>query len=236
MGKKSHRHRKQAARPKVKYQFIEEHRLEFPIRVLCEVLEVSESGYYEWRKRQPSRRQKADEELTVQLETVFEQSRQTYGSPRIHATLRGEGVSCSRRRLQWNKLNDTALTLKALQMAIAQRQPGAGVIHHSDHGSNYTSGQYRAQLAQIGAVVSHSRPGRPQENGIAESFNKTVSYEKLYLEEYQNLAEVETGLKDWMSRIYNGGRLHSSLGYQSPVEFEQNWLAQKAQPSGLVDS
>ena len=142
----------------------------------------------------------------------------------------------SRKVVGWavSSYNDTALTLKALQMAIANREPTAGLIHHSDHGSNYTSGQYRAQLAQIGAVVSHSRPGRPQENGIAESFNKTVSYEKLYLEDYQNLNELEVGLMDWLSRIYNGGRLHSSLGYQSPTEFEQNWLAQKAQVSGLV--
>ena len=131
-------------------------------------------------------------------------------------------------------VNDTALTLKALDMAIGERQPEPGLIHHSDHGSNYTSGEYRAKLAQIGAVVSHSRPGRPQKNGIAESFNKTVSYEKLYLEEYQNLAEVELGLSDWLERIYNGGRLHSSLGYLSPVEFEQLWLAHKGSSSGLV--
>jgi transposase InsO family protein len=121
-------------------------------------------------------------------------------------------------------------------MAIAQRQPAPGLIPHSDHGSNYTSGQYRSQLAQTGAVVSHSRPGRPQENGMAESFNKKISYEKLYLEEYQNLAEVEAGLTDWLGRIYNGGRLHSLLGYQSPLEFEQNWLAQKALGNGLVKS
>jgi len=144
----------------------------------------------------------------------------------------------SRKVVGWalSPINDTALTLKALQMAITQREPEAGLIHHTDHGSNYTSGAYRAQLAQIGAVVSHSRPGRPQENGIAESFNKTVSYEKLYLEEYQNLSEVEAGLTDWLARIYNGGRLHSSLGYHSPVEFEQNWLAHKALSSGLVES
>ena len=142
----------------------------------------------------------------------------------------------SRKVVGWavSRYNDTALTLKALQMAIAQCQPTPGLIDHPDHGSNYTSGQYRDQLAQIGAVVSHSRPGRPQENGIAESFNKTVSYEKLYLEEYQNLNEVEVGLEDWLGRIYNGGRLHSSLGYLSPLEFEQNWLAQKALASGLV--
>jgi len=75
----------------------------------------------------------------------------------------------TRRVVGWaiSRYNDTALTLKALDQAIAARQPESGLIHHSDHGSNYTSGEYRGRLAQIGAVVSHSRPGRPQENGIA---------------------------------------------------------------------
>ena len=102
MGKKSHSDLQPAARPKVKYQFIQKQRVEFPVRVLCEVLEVKESGFYAWRKRQgrePGRYQKADEELSVQLEKVFEQSRQTYGSPRLHAALRSQGVSCSRHRV-----------------------------------------------------------------------------------------------------------------------------------------
>lgn len=72
---------------KMKCHFIEEQHSQFHVRVLCEILKVSESDYYGWRKRQPSRRQKVDEELTTQRETVFEQSRQTYGSPRIHAAL-----------------------------------------------------------------------------------------------------------------------------------------------------
>lgn len=142
----------------------------------------------------------------------------------------------SRKVVGWaiSPYNDTALTLAALNQAIANRQPGPGLIHHTDHGSNYTSGDYRQRLAEIGAVVSHSRKGRPQDNGMAESFNKTISYEKLYLEDYTNLAEVALSLGDWVDRIYNGGRLHSSLGYQSPVEFEQNWLGENPQPSGLV--
>jgi putative transposase len=130
----------------------------------------------------------------------------------------------SRRCVGWtvSAINDTALTLKALNRAIAERQPGTGLIHHSDHGSNYTSGDYQARLKEIGARNSHSRPGRPQENGIAESFNKTVSYEKLFLEEYENLAEVETSLEEWMQDNYNARRLHSSLGYLPPMEFEAN--------------
>lgn len=84
----------------MKYQFIEQQRQDYPVRVVCEVLEVSESGYYAWRKRQPDQHwHQADNELAAQVETIFEQSRQTYGSPRVHAALRTSGVSCSRRRM-----------------------------------------------------------------------------------------------------------------------------------------
>jgi putative transposase len=128
----------------------------------------------------------------------------------------------SRRCVGWavSTINDTALTLGALNRAIADRQPATGLIHHSDHGSNYTSHLYQERLREIGARTSHSRPGRPQENGMAESFNKTISYEKLFLEEYVNLAEAEAGIADWIERIYNGRRLHSGIGYLPPVEFE----------------
>jgi putative transposase len=95
------------------------------------------------------------------------------------------------------------------------------LIHHSDHGSNYTSHLYQERLREIGARISHSRPGRPQENSLAESFNKTISYEKLFLEEYANLAEAEAGIADWITRIYNARRLHSGIGYLPPVEFEE---------------
>jgi putative transposase len=129
----------------------------------------------------------------------------------------------SRRCIGWavSALNDTALTLGALNMAIADRQPDAGLIHHSDHGANYTSHLYQERLRQIGARISHSRPGRPQENGMAESFNKTISYEKLFLEDYANLAEAQAGIGDWITRIYNARRLHSGIGYLPPVEFEE---------------
>jgi putative transposase len=133
------------------------------------------------------------------------------------------------------RTNDTALTLKALNQAIATRQPLSGLIHHTDRGSNYTSAEYQARLAQIGAKVSHSRPDRPQENGMAESFNKTISYERLLLEEYETLAEVESSLENWLEPLYNRRRLHSSLGYLSPVEFELNWLKQLAE-HGMVES
>ena len=84
----------------MKYQFIEIQREYYPVRVMCEVLEVSESGYYAWRKRPPEqRREQADKALAEQVAPIFEQSRQTYGSPRVHAALRERGVKCSRRRV-----------------------------------------------------------------------------------------------------------------------------------------
>jgi putative transposase len=131
----------------------------------------------------------------------------------------------SRRCVGWavSNVNDTTLTLAALNRAIESRQPQPGLIHHTDRGSNYTSGEYQQCLVKIGAVVSHSRPGRPQENGMAESFNKTVSYEKLFLEDYTNLAEAEAGLGEWIERLYNTRRLHSSIGYLRPVEYEESW-------------
>jgi putative transposase len=113
------------------------------------------------------------------------------------------------------------LLYRALNKAIANRQPGAGLIHHTDHGSNYTSHLYQERLRETGARTSHSRPGRPQENSLAQSFNKTISYEKLFLEEYADLAEAEAGIGDWIGRIYNERRLHSGIGYLPPVEFEE---------------
>jgi transposase InsO family protein len=84
----------------MKYQFIEQQREAYPVRVLCQVLQVSESGFYGWKKRKPDqRREQADKELGARVAEVFEGSRQTYGSPRVHAALRSEGVKCSRRRV-----------------------------------------------------------------------------------------------------------------------------------------
>jgi putative transposase len=84
----------------VKYAFIQTQKQEYPVRVLCEVLEVSESGYYQWRKRKPCPFQlKAKHKLEEQVAEAFEQSRQTYGSPRVHAALVQKGVGCSRRKV-----------------------------------------------------------------------------------------------------------------------------------------
>jgi transposase InsO family protein len=134
----------------------------------------------------------------------------------------------SRKCIGWaiSPTNDTALTKKALERAISTRQPKPGLIHHTDRGSNYTSEAYRQRLTEIGAKVSHSRPGCPQENGMAESFNKTARYERLYLTEYTNLTEVEADLDHWLDNLYNQRPLHSALGYLSPVQYELLYINQ----------
>lgn len=83
----------------MKYAFIEAHKKDFPIRRLCHVLEVSESGYYAWRKRAPSKRKRADEELGKRIEDAYQNNRRVYGSPRLHAELKEQGMRCGRKRV-----------------------------------------------------------------------------------------------------------------------------------------
>ncbi len=83
----------------MKVQFIDEHRHLFPIVRMCQVLDVSENGYYNWRKRGKSKRKQDDEELTERIEDAYQQHGGKYGSPRIHATLKTQGIYCSRKRV-----------------------------------------------------------------------------------------------------------------------------------------
>jgi transposase InsO family protein len=116
---------------------------------------------------------------------------------------------------------DTALTLKALRMAITNRHPGAGVIHHSDQGVQYASHEYVDELKDRGFEISMSRKGNPYDNAMMESFFKTLKYEEVYLCEYKTLADVENRLPYFIEQVYNLKRLHSALGYRPPNEFEE---------------
>jgi putative transposase len=113
---------------------------------------------------------------------------------------------------------DTALCLEALRMAIAQRNPPNGIIHHSDRGVQYASQAYVDTLLQHGFRISMSRKGNPYDNATAESFIKTLKTEEVYLWEYRTLADVQNRLPYFIEEVYNRKRLHSSLGYRPPVE------------------
>jgi len=128
----------------------------------------------------------------------------------------------SRKCLGW-ALGDQltgALTEQALALAIAARQPGPGLIHHSDQGVQYANHAYRTRLEQLGAAISMSATGRPTENARVESFFSTLKREEVWLNDYQNLADARQHLERFLDQIYNHERLHSSLGYRPPAEYE----------------
>ncbi len=116
----------------------------------------------------------------------------------------------------------TELPLKALTMAIAQRRPSSGCIHHSDQGLQYASIDYTAVLLEHGFKISMSRAGNPYDNAIMESFFKTLKSEEVYLYRYETLVDVLRRIPFFIQEVYNKKRLHSSLGYLPPIKFEAN--------------
>jgi putative transposase len=115
----------------------------------------------------------------------------------------------------------TRLPLSALDHAIAERQPRPGLVHHSDRGVQYASGDYVRTLRKHGMIPSMSRPANPYDNASCESFMKTLKREEIYASQYRDLDHLRANLIEFIERYYNRLRLHSALGYQSPEEFEQ---------------
>lgn len=141
----------------------------------------------------------------------------------------------SRRAVGWalDRSLQTHLPLAALERAIFSRQPGPGLVHHSDRGSQYASHEYVQRLESIGAVLSMSRPGRPWENGQCESFLKTLKQEEIDARPYHTMEELEQHLEEFIEQVYNRVRLHSALGYQSPAEFEQQQARRRTEVNWL---
>jgi len=128
----------------------------------------------------------------------------------------------SRRCVGWrlSRQISTSLTLSALEMALATRRPSSGLIHHSDRGVQYASSEYVVRLQEAGAQISMAAVGNPYENAKAESFFRTLKMEEVYLKDYRDFEEAEENIAQFIEEVYNNKRLHSSLGYLPPVEFE----------------
>lgn len=130
---------------------------------------------------------------------------------------------CSRKVIGFSisKRIDRTLTISALEMAIQRRKPLRGVIHHSDRGVQYLCDDYVELLQKHGFHVSCSRKGNPYDNAWTESFMKTLKYEEIYMGNYETYLDVVENLPHFIEEIYNKKRLHSSLGYVPPEEFEE---------------
>ena len=279
------------------YRFVEAHRKEYPVTVMCRVLEVSTTGYYAWRGRPESDRSQANRVLLEQIRAAHKRGRGTYGSPRVHRELRAAGVKCSvnrvarlmrradirgRRRPKFrrttnsrhslpvapNHLNrkfsvgqvntawtadityiwtlegwlylavvmdlcsrrivgwsmapqmKTSLVVAALGMALARHTPPAGLLHHSDRGSQYASHEYQALLSRHGIVASMSRKGNCWDNAPTESFFSSLKTELIHNEVFLTRADARRAVFDHIEVFYNRIRRHSALGYVSPAEFE----------------
>jgi putative transposase len=267
------------------------------VRQLCRLLEVSPSGYYKWRQRRPSRRQRADDFLMGHIKSAFENSRQTYGSPRITRQLLRSAIPCSENRIarlmrlhglkarskrpfrprttdsrhryraapnrlktltvtridqawvadityiqagsRWVYLAavmdlfsrrivgwslgyslHTTLVKDALQQALVDRRPAAGLLHHSDRGLQYASGAFQALLAAHQLVPSMSHRGYCYDNAAMESFWSTLKTELVHRCSFVDLPQAGRAINDYIQNFYNPKRLHSALDFNSPVDFE----------------
>jgi putative transposase len=132
----------------------------------------------------------------------------------------------SRRAVGWamSMHIDTKLSLAALTMALETRSVATGLVHHSDRGVQYASSDYVALLKSKNIVISMSRKGNPYDNAKAESFMKTLKTEEVSLNEYETFSDAKQNIEHFIDLVYNNKRLHSAIGYQTPVEFEAPYM------------
>jgi len=131
----------------------------------------------------------------------------------------------SRRVIGWalDRTLEDELTIAALQMALESRSPEPGLVHHSDRGVQYASGDYTGLLQDRQITISMSRKGNPYDNAFCESFMKTLKYDEVHRQEYRDLAEARASIEHFLERVYNQKRLHSALGYTAPADFENGF-------------
>jgi transposase InsO family protein len=280
------------------FSFIEQHKDLWPIRLMCDTLGVSTQGFYAWRSRPASDQQRRRDALLVEIRAAHAEVKERYGSPRIAAELRAQGVPCcvntvaklmrdngiraktarkfrnttdsnhplpvadnllsrefdaqgpnerwvadityiptregwlylavvedlySRLVVGWSMADTmtSRLVVDALEMAVARRLPGEGLLAHSDRGSQYASEHYQRLLAKHGIACSMSGVGQCWDNAPMESFFASLKKELVHHEDYQTRAQARVSIVEYIEMFYNPKRRHSSLGFLSPAEYEQ---------------
>jgi putative transposase len=286
----------------VRYTWIEAHRDEYSVSRLCRLLEVSRTGYLQWRRRPSSRQALANRTLDARVAAIHAESKRSYGRPRIVQDLRNQGIAvghervrrslqrqglrpvykrpyrvttdsghqkmvspnlldrrfdcwqinqawvcdityvgtaqgwlylatvmdlASRRIVGWsmNERMKADLVCDALKSAYWRRKPAPGLIVHSDRGSQYASDQHRQLIVDFGMVQSMSRRGSCWDNAPMESFYKTLKVERVHQVDYRTRDEARLDIVLWIEGFYNGKRLHSAVGYRSPVTAEYSLKA-----------
>jgi putative transposase len=281
------------------FRFIEAEQAEFPISLSARMLGVSRSGFHAWRRRPPSDRALGDAWLSERIREIHARSRGTYGSPRVHAELRRQGIRVGRKRVErlmraaglsgyqrrrkgkttirvqgvrvaddlverdfkpvapnrlwcadikeiptwegklylasvidcfsrrvvgWAMRDnmEAELVVDALEMAVARRQPAPGLIHHSDQGSQYVALVFGQRLRRHEIAQSMGSKGDCFDNAAIESYHATIEKDLLRRRSLRTKQEARTALFDYIETFYNRERLHSTLGYRSPDEFERD--------------
>lgn len=282
--------------------FMKNHAFIFPIEKMARTLGVSRSGYY--TSQVFSKRALENQELLERIQEVHQESRCTYGSPRVHSALCRQGIKCSRPRVArlmqkahiqakmvkaWKRttkqkkgavtapnhldqkfevaipnkiwasdityvpteegwlyvsvsldlfsrkvvglgMSDslhTSLVLKTLSQAFLRRNPGEGLMHHSDKGCQYTSKDFKEFMGKHHSILSMSAAGHCYDNAVAESFFHTLKTEHTNFKRYRTREEAMNSIFEYIEVFYNRQRLHSKLGYTSPEEYENLWYKQQ---------
>jgi transposase InsO family protein len=287
----------------MKYEFMSQHENEFSIERMSKMLNISRGSYYKFIHTKPSPRKQENERLLGKIKIIHKDSHGTYGSPRIHAELREDGETCSRKRVAkmmkkegivakmkkrfkvTTKSNPKAipapnlleqnftaekpnerwvadftyvstkegwlyvatvldlfsrrivglamsdrmtsnLVMHALQQALTHRRPPSNLIHHSERGSQYTSSDFQQLLKKYNIISSMSGIGNCYDNAAQERFYHTLKTEHVYFEYYTTREEAKQSIFEYIEVFYNRKRRHSTLGYVSPMTFENDWQKQ----------